>query len=157
MIHPSIAVALLALAGPAAATMRDVPSLGLDVVQMAQVSIHKRILIRVPRMSRMPAGAPFRAMKPRVVWKEHKGPKCVAVGEIAGAMLNKNGAIDLLMDDGTRLRARLDGECKPLDYYSGFYLRPGAGGLICKKRNTIRMRSGARCEIGGFKRLRAKE
>jgi hypothetical protein len=155
MIHRAIPATLLALAGPAAAVVRDVPSSGhgLDGVQLAQVSIHERIIIRVPRMSPMPA----RVIAPRVEWKEHKGPKCVAVSEIAGAMLNKEGAVDLLMDDGARLRAKLDGDCKPLDYYSGFYLKPGADGMICKERDAIRMRSGARCEIEGFKSLRAKK
>ncbi len=155
MIHPAIPATLLALAGPAVAAMRNAPPSvpGLDGVQIAQVSIHERIIIRVPRMSPMPA----RVVAPPIHWKEHKGPKCVAVAEIAGAMLNKQGAVDLLMDDTTRLRARLDGDCKPLDYYSGFYLRPGADGMICKDRDAIRMRSGARCEIDGFKSLRPKK
>lgn len=159
MIHPAIPATLLALAGPFAAAMRDVPSPGqsrdfaLDGMQLAQVSIHERIIIRVPRMSRMPA----RSYAPPTEWKEHKGPKCIAVAEIAGAMLNKDGAVDLVMDDTTRLRARLDGDCKPLDYYSGFYLKPGPDGMICKDRDAIRMRSGARCEIEGFKSLRPKK
>jgi hypothetical protein len=159
MIHPAIPATLLALAGPFAVALRDVPSprqssgFELDGMQIAQVSIHERIIIRVPRMSR----APVRTYAPPTEWKEHKGPKCIAVDEIAGAMLNKDGAVDLVMDDTTRLRARLDGDCKPLDYYSGFYLRPGPDGMICKDRDAIRMRSGARCEIEGFKSLRAKK
>ena len=158
MIHPAIPATLLALAGPFAVALRDVPSAGLasgfelDGTQVAQVSIHERIIIRVPRMSR----APVRTYAPPTEWKEHKGPKCIAVAEIAGAMLNQDGAVDLVMDDTTRLRARLDGDCRPLDYYSGFYLRPGPDGMICKDRDAIRMRSGARCEIEGFKSLRAK-
>ena len=153
MIHPAIPATLLALASPAA-TLRDVPPARapLEGVAIAQVSIHRRIIIRVPRMSRAPA----RVLRPRVEWKEHKGPKCIAVAAIAGAMLNEEGAVDLVMDDTTRLRARLDGDCKPLDYYSGFYLKPGEDGMICKGRDAIRMRSGARCEIDTFKSLRPK-
>ncbi|MEG8018302.1 hypothetical protein [Sphingomonas sp. LR55] len=107
MIHPAIPATLLALAGPFVVALRDVPSSGLssgfelDGTQVAQVSIHERIIIRVPRMSRMPA----RTYAPPREWKEHKGPKCIAVDEIAGAMLNKDGAVDLVMDDTTRLRA----------------------------------------------------
>ncbi|HXH15489.1 MAG TPA: hypothetical protein VNJ10_05100 [Sphingomonas sp.] len=104
-------------------------------------------------MSRMPT----RTVTRPIEWKEHKGPKCIAVADIAGAMLNKDGAVDLLMDDQTRLRARLDGDCRPLDYYSGFYLKPGPDGMICKDRDAIRMRSGARCEIDQFKSLRPKK
>ncbi len=155
MIHPAFPATLLALAGPAVAAFQDAPTRGhsLDGTLLAQLSIHERIIIRVPRMSR----APVRSYAPPTEWKEHKGPKCVAVSEIAGAMLNKEGAVDLLMDNGTRLRARLDGDCKPLDYYSGFYLKPAADGMICKDRDAIRMRSGASCEIDGFKSLRAKK
>lgn len=160
MIHPAIPATLLALAGPFvaapfSASGRDVPQprFELDGVQVAQLSIHQRVIIRVPRMSRAPA----RAFSPPREWKEHKGPKCIAVAAIAGAMLNQEGAVDLVMDDTTRLRARLDGDCRPLDYYSGFYLRPGPDGLICKDRDAIRMRSGARCEIDGFRSLRPKK
>ena len=155
MIHTVIPATLLALAGSAAAaTLRDAPVRPAAArVQIAQVSIHERVIIRVPRMSRMP----MRTVNRSIEWKEHKGPKCIAVAEIAGAMLNKDGAVDLLMDDQTRLRARLDGDCRPLDYYSGFYLKPGPDGMICKGRDAIRMRSGARCEIDGFKSLRPKK
>lgn len=155
MIHPAIPATLLALAGPAAAAIQDTQHSGssLNGLELAQTSIHERIIIRVPRMSRMTT----RATDPRVEWKEHKGPKCIAVADIAGAMLNKEGAVDLLMDDQSRLRVRLDGDCKPLDYYTGFYLKPGPDGLICKDRDAIRMRSGARCEIEGFKSLRPKK
>lgn len=160
MIHPAIPATLLALAGPFvaapfSASGRGVPQprFALDGLQVAQLSIHQRVIIRVPRMSRAPA----RAFSPPREWKEHKGPKCIAVAAIAGAMLNKEGAVDLVMDDTTRLRARLDGDCRPLDYYSGFYLRPGPDGLICKDRDAIRMRSGARCEIDGFRSLRPKK
>ncbi len=155
MINPAIPATLLALAGYAtAASARDAPARAVQTrVQIAQISIHERIIIRVPRMSRLSK----RTASPSTEWKEHKGPKCIAVAEIAGAMLNKDGALDLLMADQTRLRARLDGDCQPLDYYSGFYLRPGPDGMVCKDRDAIRMRSGARCEIDGFKSLRAKK
>jgi hypothetical protein len=154
MIHPAFPVILLALAGATAGSaLRAMPAVGAEFRGGTQLSIHERVIIRVPRMSRMPAPMTM----PRVEWKEHKGPKCVAVAEIAGAMLNQDGAVDLLMDDRTRLRARLDGDCRPLDYYTGFYLKPGPDGMICKDRDAIRMRSGARCEIEGFKSLRVKK
>lgn len=150
MIHPAIPVTLLALAAPAAAIVQS----DLDGVEFAQMSIHERIIIRVPRMAH-PVSAKTNDA-PALEFKEHKGPKCVAVGDIAGAALGKPGVVDLMMDNGTRLRAKLDGDCKPLDYYTGFYIRPAADGLICQDRDAIRMRSGATCEIEGFKSLRIK-
>ncbi|TXC71623.1 hypothetical protein FSB78_12185 [Sphingomonas ginsenosidivorax] len=149
MIHPALPVTLFALAAPAAAMVQS----DLDGLQIAQMSIHERIIIRVPRMSHAKS-RPSEATAPE--FKEHKGPKCVAVGDIAGAALGKPGVVDLMMDNGTRLRAKLDGDCKPLDYYTGFYIRPAADGLICQDRDAIRMRSGATCEIEGFKSLRIK-
>ncbi len=150
MIHPAIPVTLLALAAPAAAMVQS----DLDGVEFAQMSIHERIIIRVPRMAHQVSAKTNDA--PALEFKEHKGPKCVAVGDIAGAALGKPGVVDLMMDNGTRLRAKLDGDCKPLDYYTGFYIRPAADGLICQDRDAIRMRSGATCEIEGFKSLRIK-
>ena len=154
MIHPAIPVTLFALAAPAAAMVQS----DLDGVDVAQMSIHERIIVRVPRMShRPPASTPAKTSAATApAFKEHKGPKCVAVGDIAGAALGKPGVVDLMMDNGTRLRAKLDGDCKPLDYYTGFYIRPAADGLICQDRDAIRMRSGATCEIEGFKSLRIK-
>ena len=150
MFHPAIPVTLLALAAPAAAMVQS----DLGGVEFAQMSVHERIIIRVPRMSRPVSAKANDAAAPE--FKEHKGPKCVAVGDIAGAALGKPGVVDLMMDNGTRLRAKLDGDCKPLDYYTGFYIRPAADGLICQDRDAIRMRSGATCEIEGFKSLRIK-
>lgn len=149
MLHPAIPVALLALAVPAAAMV----GANRGGAQVARLSIHERIIVRVPRMSHQPSASSV-ANAPE--FKEHKGPKCVAVGDIAGAVMGKPGVVDLMMENGTRLRARLESACRPLDYYSGFYIRPAADGLICQDRDAIRMRSGATCEIEGFKSLRIK-
>ncbi len=157
MIHPALPASLLALTAPLAAVANPaVPARAR--VEITQVSIHERIIIRVPRMFRrsaQPVGS-VPLSKPRE-WKERKGPKCVAVAEIAGAFLGQPGSVDLVMQDSTRLRAKLDGDCKPLDYYPGFYLRPSGDGLICRDRDAIRMRSGARCEIDDFKTLKLKQ
>lgn len=157
MIHPSIPASLFALAAPlAAAASTDMPD--RPRIELAQVSIHERIIIRVPRMLRRSLRPPGRGpLSTPIEWKERKGPKCVAVADIAGAFLGDPGTVDLLMQDGRRLRAKLDGDCKPLDYYPGFYLRPASDGMICRDRDAIRMRSGASCEIDDFKTLRRKQ
>lgn len=152
MFHPAIPVSLLALAAPALAAPQD--SAALDGVEFAQLSIHERIVIRVPRM--MPS-TPARQAPPPVEWREHKGPKCVAAGDIAGVILAAPGGVDLLTRSATRLRAKLDGDCRSLDYYNGFYIRPAADGMICRDRDAIRVRSGAKCDIDEFKTLKAKK
>nr|WP_254447634.1 hypothetical protein [Sphingomonas sp. ID1715] len=84
-------------------------------------------------------------------WREKGGPKCIPAGALAGAQISREG-VDLLLKGGARVRAKLD-RCPPLDYYSGFYIRPGLDGRVCQDRDTIRVRSGGSCEIDAFKTL----
>ena len=86
-------------------------------------------------------------------WKEKKGPKCVMATELAGALISRPGSVDLIMRGGDRVRAVLDGDCGPLDYYRGYYLRPASDGMICGGRDVIRVRSGGSCMISKFRRL----
>ena len=156
MLHSAIPASLLALAAPALAAAGDSPGpVGqLDGIEMAQVTIHERVIVRLPRMG--PARAMARVSVPAPVkYKEKKGPKCVAVADMGGAMIVQPGSVDLVMEGGKRLRARLDDDCGPMDFYNGFYLRPAADGKVCANRDVIRMRSGASCGIATFKTLQA--
>ncbi|GAA0669637.1 hypothetical protein FHT00_000483 [Sphingomonas insulae] len=153
MVHSAIPASLLALAAPALAAAGD-SAMQRDGVDYAQVTVHQRVIIRVPRMTPSRTMARVRATPP-VRYREKKGPKCVAVAEMGGAMIVEPGAVDLVMEGGRRLRARLDDDCGPMDFYNGFYLRPAADGQVCAKRDVIRMRSGASCEIATFKTLEA--
>ena len=59
-----------------------------------------------------------------------------------------------MIDDGERLRAKLDDDCPPLDYLFRLLSQAGAAtGMVCAERDAIRSRSGGRCEIDEFKRL----
>ena len=151
MLHSAIPASLLALAAPALAAAGDSMA-QMDGVRVAQVTVHERVIIRLPRMAtprtitRAPAPVP-------VKYKEKKGPKCVAVADMGGAMIVEPGAVDLVMEGGKRLRAKLDDDCGPMDFYNGFYLRPAADGKVCANRDVIRMRSGASCAIATFKTL----
>jgi len=130
---------LLTGAVPAAAPAAD--------TVLAQLTVRQRIIVRVPRI-----------MVPRAVtWKEKKGIKCVAPAELAGAVVTARDRIDLVLRGGQRVRARLDDDCRGLDFYSGFYLRPDAQGLVCAGRDAIRSRAGARCQIDRFRLLEAVE
>lgn len=153
MLHPAIPVSLLALAAPAFAAVGD-PFGQMDGTMLAQVTVHERLIIRVPRMgpvrpvARTAIPAPTR-------YKEKKGPKCIAAADLGGALIVEPGTVDLVLDGGKRLRAHLDDDCGPLDYYGGFYLRPAADGKVCAGRDVIRVRSGASCQISTFKTLQA--
>ncbi|WP_230632381.1 hypothetical protein [Sphingomonas sp. Leaf37] len=152
MLHPAFPVSLLAIAAPAVASVGDALA-QLDGMQWAQTTIHERVVIRVPRMSMSRSVGRVAIPAPIVRYKEKKGPKCVAVADLGGALITEAGAVDLVMAGGKRLRAKLDDDCGPMDFYSGFYLRPAADGKVCADRDVIRMRSGASCGISTFKTL----
>jgi hypothetical protein len=148
-IPPPLALILLALA-PAA--LASEPAKPLDGVELAQLTIHQRIVIRIPRLDArppMPMPEPMR-------WSEKKGPKCVPMDTLGGAMVTSADSIDLLTTEGDRIRARLGDDCPALDFYSGLYLKRTADGMLCAKRDVLRSRSGSACAITGFKRLRAR-
>jgi len=149
MSHAMIPALILLALAPGA----SVEESRIEKVELAQVIIHQRIIIRIPRLpfTRQPVDAsqPIR-------WAEKKGPKCVALGEIAGATITAANSVDLIVDDDKRIRAKLDDDCPSLDYYSGLYLKATPDGMICADRDAVRTRSGGACGIDEFKRLVAK-
>lgn len=140
MLRALLSALLLAAAAPAAAPGAPFPG---DTL-LAQLTIRQRVIVRVPRVAPRPLP---------VTWKESKGPKCVPAGALAGAVVTARDRIDLVLRGGSRVRARLDDDCRGLDFYSGFYLRPDGQGLVCAGRDAIRSRAGARCEIDRFRLL----
>jgi hypothetical protein len=144
-----LALILLALAPGA-----SVDESRIEKVEVAQLTVHQRIIIRIPRMS-VPPRQPVQPQSP-VTWSEKKGPKCVMMGDLVGAAISAPDSIDLMIDDGSRVRAKLDDDCPPLDYYSSYYLKPTPDGMVCADRDAIRSRSGGSCPIEEFKRLVAK-
>jgi hypothetical protein len=156
MIHSAIPATLLALVVPAANLVVDQRTPAPAGVRFSQMTVRQRVIIRVPRVAIAPPAAVGRAQSSLPVairWKEKKGPKCLAAAELAGFMISRPGSIDIALTTGKRVRAILDDDCQPLDFYSGFYIRPGAAAMICADRDVIRVRSGATCQIDVFKTL----
>ncbi len=116
-------------------------------VEITQMMIQQRIIIRVPAMN--PPPAPPRPVK----LKEVKGPKCVPLNQLAGAAIGQNDTVDLFLRGGMRLRAKLDDDCPALDYYSGFYINPTADGQVCQKRDALHTRAGQQCRVERFRML----
>jgi len=113
-----------------------------EAVLVAQLTIRQQVIIRVPARQQ-PA--------PSISWREKNGPKCIPAAALAGAQVSREG-VDLLLKGGDRVRAKLS-RCPPLDYYSGFYIRPGRDGRVCEDRDSIRVRSGGSCEIDAIRSL----
>jgi hypothetical protein len=108
-----------------------------------RVVINEELVISIPIRPR-----PWR----RLDWSEHKGPKCIPVERIAGAMWSGPSSIDFILRDRSRIRAVMDDECPALDFYRGFYLQPDDA-RICAKRESIQNRVGGSCRIERFRRL----
>lgn len=117
--------------------------------ELAQLTIHERLIIRIPRVS----PARMRATPVVPVWREKKGPRCVEMKSLTGAAIGEDGDVDLIVDGVQRIRAKLDQDCPVLSFYSGFYLKPTSDGKICARRDVLRSRGGTRCGIDRFRRL----
>ncbi len=122
-------------------------------MQYSQFSIHQRIVIRVPRIPDQPAPVATGDVEREPRWREKKAPRCIAVTAIAGANLNRPESIDLIIVDGRRLRAKFNNQCRSMDFYSGFYLKPTPDGALCAKRDSIRSRAGHDCRIESLREL----
>ncbi|MGK6322662.1 hypothetical protein ACMGDM_06205 [Sphingomonas sp. DT-51] len=156
MTRRRLSVLLLSLAAPLAVSARAPAGVrgGLDGIELAQLTIHERLIIRIPRVGPVPAA---RAAVSPVTWDEKRGPECLRVTALTGAAIDRSGDVDLIIDGTRRIRAKLDDDCPTLDFYAGFYLRPTSDGQICAGRDAIRSRSGALCPIGKFRTLMPKK
>ncbi len=140
-----LAPAMLAIAAPMLVGAQGVPAWAGE--QFAQLTIHERLIIRIPRMS------PARSRVAVPVWREKKGPRCIEMRSLTGAAIGGENDVDLVVDGVKRVRAKLDDECSAVNFASGFYLRPTSDGKICAGRDVIRARTGASCAIDRFRRL----
>jgi hypothetical protein len=123
-----------------------------ETVQLAQMSIEQRVIIRVPMAKK--ERAPVRiAPQAERAWKEKKGPRCIALRSIRSASVIVGSGIDLLLADNHRYRARLERGCKSTGFYSGFYVEPDEDGSLCSGRDELQARSGLSCMIDSFRRL----
>lgn len=112
------------------------------------VTVRQRVLVRVPRMLVLPGPIP----RP-IRWEEKRGPTCVAASDLRGAILSARDRIDLVLAGGGRVRAVLEAECRGLDFYRGFYVKPAADGMVCADRDLVRTRAGGKCPIDRFRKL----
>lgn len=130
-----------AVTGSAATAAADSPGF-----RPAQWTFQQKVVVRVQR------AIPARPVE----WREKKGPRCLPLGDLAGAVILKPDAVDLVLGGGERMRARLDKDCPALNFYSGFYIKPTRDGKVCADRDAVHSRAGRMCGIEDFRRLVAK-
>lgn len=128
--------------------------IGLVAVQPAAMQqtvtrlvIQDEVIMRVPVEPR-PIG-------PQIQWIEHKGPKCIPVGAIRGALLSGPEQVDFIFANRARVRAHFDEDCPALDFYGGFYIHP-QGDRLCAGQDAIHSRMGGSCTIERFRSLEPK-
>jgi hypothetical protein len=149
MVLRVIPVLLLALAAPSAIAADP----GDPGLVLGQFTFHQHIIIRVPVMPAPPPPPQPMPAAPPPRWVEHGAPKCLPLDHVTGAAVTGADSVDLMMDDGQRMRAVLDQDCPALDFYSGFYLTRNQDGKVCAQRDQIHARSGATCPIQKFRKL----
>ena len=100
-----------------------------------------------------PPPPPLRPREAQVVWKEKKGPRCVAMKNIVRMEAVQRDSIDLITRQKQLLRAQLNRGCRALDFYAGFYMKGNKDGQLCEGRDEIHARTGAKCEVDEFRLL----
>ncbi|MBN8841497.1 MAG: hypothetical protein J0I25_15005 [Sphingomonadales bacterium] len=156
MFDRTLPILTLTALTPLLVSADEPDAFALAGTQWAQVIIHERMVIRIPRTDSNDNARPlYRAPPSENGWSEQKAPKCVPSDSIVAAAMD-GGDVDLSMVDGARLRAKLGDNCPTLKFYTGFYLKRTADGLICAGRDALRSRSGARCDIVRFRTLVAR-
>lgn len=121
-------------------------------VELAQLSIEQRVIIRIPSMP-PPEDTPRTVLR----WKESKGPRCVPLNLVRAATVNGNSGVTLVVGRAERYLAHVSRACRPADFYAGFYISPNKDGVICAGRDTLHARNGSACEIEKFSRLSVEQ
>ena len=154
VFFPVAALCLLLAAPAVPAALRSDPAAETggegpqhSVIHVPRVTISTTTVITT--RSRTPVAPP----PPTVAMTEGKATDCIRTQRIVGFVVTRNDSVDLVLNDGTRMRAKLGNNCPALGFYSGFYVRPNADGRMCANRDTIRARSGASCSIQGLRTL----
>lgn len=121
----------------------------IGVVSLQPVSV-TRLVVREEVIFRVPVIRP-RPVRP-MRWEEKKGPKCIGAERIVAAALADQRSVDFLLNDRSRIRAKMDDDCPTLDFYGNFYIQPEDDN-VCAKRDEIRSRIGGSCRIEKFRRM----
>ncbi|MEY4953436.1 MAG: hypothetical protein RL299_1860 [Pseudomonadota bacterium] len=157
MLAPLVMV-LPVLGGSEAVPVAFQPANPADPMVAEQVSIQQSVTIRInPR----PAPASMQpAMfsqgfdqdrEPRFI--ERKFAKCLAVNSIFGVQPVTNDKLLLILNDRRMVTAQLEKGCQARQFYSGMMIKRNDDGQICTSRDALQSRSGASCQVTGFRQI----
>lgn len=148
MLNPLLPASglMLLLAAPAAAPEPPAWHAAAAMLQQQHVTIH------VPRITVTSTTIILRSPRLPAV-KEKKASDCIKMERIEGFTVNTQDSVDLVLNDGSYLRAKLGSECPALGFYRGFYVKQTADKKLCAGRDSLRSRSGRSCEIQAFRTL----
>ena len=110
---------------------------------VTRLIVQDEVVMRVPIAPR-----PLRPIQ----WIERKGPKCIPISALRGALLSGDGQVDFIFANRARVRAHFVEDCPALDFYGGFYLQLN-GDSLCARRDAIYSRMGGSCMVERFKLL----
>ena len=145
-----VASSLLLLVAAPAAAPAGVPDWKAVTLSLQQEQ--QRVTIQVPRVTITSSATIIVRRAPHVV--EKKAKDCVKVQDISGfAGVNTQDSVDLVLRDGSLLRAKLGRKCHALGFYNGFYVKTNKDQKICAGRDSIRTRAGRSCDVEDFRTL----
>ena len=155
-------LAPLALLFPAAMAIEQPPLGERAPVPIAapaeQVNIEQRVTIRInPRPAPMPDVAQLVAegadagSESRLV--ERKAGKCLPLSAITGVQPLSADRLLLILRDNRLFTAKLEKGCQAREFYSGFIVKRNSDGQVCISRDELLSRSGASCQVQGFRQL----
>lgn len=151
MPNPAFAATAIAmlLAGPAAAPDPAAPNWDMAAAALQHITVHVPRVTVTRTTTIITTKVPIRPP----MYREKKADDCVKTKKLTGFTVTTNDSVDLILEDGKRLRARLGSDCRALGFYAGFYIKPHPDGKTCAGRDTLRSRSGTSCGIQEFKSL----
>jgi hypothetical protein len=158
---PAAAALMMLLAAPPAAPPAAPQPTAPDW-ESASGLMAQHVVIHVPqvtftsRTTIITRSMPMPAPPPPPVYVERKSKDCIKSNKIVGAVLNRTDSVDLVLSDGSRMRAKLGSDCPALGFYGGFYVKPNPDGKMCAGRDSIRSRMGATCGIQELRTLQAR-
>ncbi len=150
----SVASSLLLLVAAPSAAPTGAPDWNMVsfMIRQQDQQQQQRVTIQVPRVTITNSATIVVRRAPRVIEKKTKD--CVKVQDISGfAGVNTQESVDLVLRDGSLLRAKLSRNCPALGFYNGFYVKTNKDQKICAGRDSIRTRAGRSCDVEALKTL----